>query len=260
MSRFTRIAIPLLLLVTVMLAQSRRRGYRPPTSWGALTSRSAEFTFVRTVYNSAFGWMRGGSWATDFPEADYHFIVGVQRWSGTNLDVSAEPLQIPILDKRIFQYPLLYFAEPGYMELSDGEARQLREYVLRGGFLFLDDFWGEYEWENVKEQMRRILPEYTIRDLPLSHFIFRSYFDIGKIVQVPGIGSWVRWGITHEKGGIIPHYMGIEDHEGQLLAFISRNSDLGDAWEWIDDPAYPEEYGLAAYRLGVNVIIYAMSH
>jgi hypothetical protein len=108
--------------------------------------------------------------------------------------------------------------------------------------------------------MLGILPEYSIVDLPLDHPVFHSYFDIKEIVQVPGIGSWLGRGETHEKGGITPHYMGILDDQNRLLVFISRNSDLGDAWEWINDERYPKEYGLEAYRLAINVIIYAMSH
>jgi len=146
------------------------------------------------------------------------------------------------------------------MELSDQEAQRLREYVSRGGFLFLDDFWGDYEWDNVQFQLRKVFPGKAIVDLPLAHPVFHSYFDIDEVVQVPGIGSWVYRGVTHEKGGIVPHYMGIEGDEGRLVSFIARNCDLGDAWEWINDRQYPLKYGLAAYRVGINVLIYAMSH
>ena len=230
-------------------------GQEPHTSKGP-----AEFTFVRTIYASPFGGRRWGSWATDFPEADYHFIAGIRYWSATNLNISAKPEQIAILDERLFGYPLIYFVEPGYMMLSDEEAQRLREYVARGGFLFLDDFWGEYEWDNVRRQMQMIFPGRVIEDLPLNHPVFHSYFDIEEVVQVPGIGSWLGRGVTHEKGGIIPHYMGIQDEKDRLVTFIARNCDLGDAWEWIDDPRYPMKYGLAAYRVGINVIMYAMSH
>jgi hypothetical protein len=219
-------------------------------------SGPGEFTFVRTVYNGD----RWGSWAVDFPEADHHFIIGVRDWSGTNLHIADRPEQVPIMDERLFDYPLIYFVEPGYLELSEEEAGRLREYALRGGFLFLDDFWGEYEWRNVQEQMKRVFPEYEIKDLPLDHSVFHCYFDIEEVVQVPGIGSWFRRGVTYEKGGYVPHYMGIEDKSGRLLTFIARNCDLGDAWEWIDDPRYPIKYGLAAYKVGINVIIYAMTH
>jgi hypothetical protein len=248
------------LLVITALGQARLGGARRDGPAPENFNGPGEFTFVRTIYHSPYRGWRRGSWAVDFPEADYHFILGVRDWSGTNLSISAEPEQLQILDERLFDYPVIYFVEPGFMELSEEEAQRLREYVLRGGFLFLDDFWGEYEWDNVREQMRRVFPEYEIEDLPLNHAIFHSYFDIDEIVQVPGIGAWLYDGVTHEKGGITPHYMGIQDKKGRVLAFVARNCDLGDAWEWIDDPRYPLKYGLAAYRVGVNVIIYAMSH
>src|SRR3712207_5264968 len=128
-----------------------------------------EFVFTRAVYHSPYspyGWRRGGTWATDFPEADNHFITGIREWAGTNLNVSPRPEHLEIMDERIFEYPLLYFVEPGFMDLSDEEAARLREYVMRGGFLFFDDFWGEAEWENVQTQMKKVLPEYEIKDLP----------------------------------------------------------------------------------------------
>ncbi len=255
------IAAAALLLAASAQERAGRRGEQAHIGRQAPPkTESGEFTFVRTVYHSPFRGWRWGSWATDFPEADYHFIAGVRFWSGANLHISAEPLQMEIPDERLFEYPLLYFVEPGYMELSDEEARRLHEYVSRGGFLFLDDFWGDYEWGNVRAQLRKVFPDLVIEDLPLDHPVFHSYFDIDRVVQVPGIGAYLGRGVTYERGGIVPHYMGIQDAKGRLVTFIARNCDLGDAWEWIDDPRYPMEYGLAAYRVGLNVIMYAMTH
>ncbi|HEU4389378.1 MAG TPA: DUF4159 domain-containing protein [Blastocatellia bacterium] len=254
-ARITGCVLVLLLLVLPLFGQARL-GSAPHRN--ADPNFKGEFTFVRTIYSSPYSrW--GGSWRTDFPEADYHFIIGVRDWAGTNLGISSEPEQITILDERLFDYPLIYFVEPGYMELSSEDATRLREYSDRGGFLFLDDFWGEYEWENVQEQMNKIFPGQQIADLPLNHSIFHTYFDIEQVVQVPGIHSWMR-GVTYEKGGYVPHYMGIQDKTGRVRVFIARNCDLGDAWEWIDRPEYPIKYGLAAYKVGINVIIYAMTH
>jgi len=249
------------LLVASTFGQSQLNVDRRPRSVPAKTSKDqGEFTFVRVIYSSPFRGRGRGSWATDFPEADYHFIEGIRLWAKSNLNVSQKPEQIQILDDRLFGYPLIYFVEPGFMELAEPEALRLREYALRGGFLFLDDFWGEREWDNVREQMRRIFPQFVITDLPLDHPIFHSCFDIDEVIQVPGIGAWLYGGVTHEKGGIVPHYMGIENDQGRLVAFIARNCDLGDAWEWINDPRYPVKYGMAAYRVGMNVITYAMTH
>ena len=222
---------------------------------------SGEFTFTRMIYRSPYSYGRrwGGAWATDFPEADDHFGVGIREWAGTNLNVSGQPRQFEVMDEGLFDFPLVYIVEPGYMELSDEEAARLREYVNRGGFMFFDDFWGEAEMQNVREQMKKVFPEYEIKELPLTHPVFHSYLDIEEVVQVPNIYNAQR-GVTSEKGGTTPYYMGIEDKQGRLVAFFARNSDLGDAWEWINDGRYPVKYGLAAYKVGINVVIYAMSH
>ena len=235
----------------------------PPRAMGraGASESGGEFTFARMIYRSPYSYGRrwGGAWATDFPEADDHFGVGIREWAGTNLSVSGQPRQFEIMDEGLFDFPLLYVVEPGFMELSDEEAARLREYVARGGFMFFDDFWGEAEMQNVREQMKKVFPEYEIKELPLTHPIFHSYLDIEEVVQVPNIYNAQR-GVTAEKGGVTPYYMGIEDKQGRLVAFFARNSDLGDAWEWINDGRYPVRYGLAAYKVGINVVIYAMSH
>jgi hypothetical protein len=257
-----KMAPVLLLLISLLMAwpaqgqrQPRLPGYLPQSRPGS----AAEYTFVRLKYSS-YTWRGRGSWATDYPEADEHFIYGLRGWARSMLAISDDPDAVSLLDQRLFTYPFIYAVEPGYMDLSEEEAAKLREYLLRGGFLLLDDFWGEYEWENVQEQMRKVFPEYEIQELPLTHPIFHCYFDINEVVQVPVIGNAIRGGPTHEKGGIIPHYMGISDPGGRVMVFVARNTDNGDAWEHIDDPRYPLKYGLAAYRLGMNCIIYAMTH
>lgn len=146
------------------------------------------------------------------------------------------------------------------MVLSKEDAANLREYLLRGGFLMLDDFWGEYEWQHVREQMRQVFPEYQIRELPLTHPVFHCYFDIDEVLQVPLFFNYLNRGRTDEKGGTVPYYMGMVDENDRLMVFIARNGDNGDAWEWIDDPRYPLKYGLQAYKLGINAIVYAMTH
>lgn len=225
-----------------------------------------EYTFVRMIYESPMrGYGRrgygygGGTWTTDYPEADNNFIVGLREWAGTNLKIAPRPEALEILDDRIFNYPILYIVEPGFMELSEEQALRLREYSARGGFLFFDDFWGDYEWENLVEQLHKIWPDYKPKDLPLNHPIFHSYLDVEEVVQVPNVYNAMR-GVTSEKGGIVPHYMGVEDKNGRVICFIAYNCDLGDAWEWINDSRYPVKYGLPAYKVGINVVIYAMSH
>jgi hypothetical protein len=273
-NRVFKSLLPALLLAALLIptvAQSQFdqfgnfRNRRRPTTTNTDTGASfGEFTFVRTIYESPFrGYGRrgygGGTWTTDYPEADNNFIVGLREWAGTNLKIAPRPEALEILDDRIFDYPILYVVEPGFMEVSPEQAARLREYIMRGGFIFLDDFWGEYEWQNVQQQFHKIVPELEIKELSLTHPIFHSYLDVEEIVQVPNVYNAQR-GITSEKGGVVPYYMGIENKNGRLMVFMARNSDLGDAWEWINDPAYPVKYGLPAYKVGINVVIYAMSH
>ena len=266
--------VPLLLLGALLITAVAQRPFddfsnfrqrrRAPSTAADTGPSFGEYTFVRTIYDSptrGYG-RRGygyGTWTTDYPEADNNFIVGLREWAGTNLKIAPRPEQLEILDERIYDYPILYAVEPGFMELSTEQAARLREYIMRGGFIFWDDFWGEYEWENVQEQISKIDPEFEIQDLPLSHPIFHSYLDVEEVVQVPNIYNAQR-GVTSEKGGIVPHYMGVVNKRGRVVGFISRNCDMGDAWEWINDPSYPVKYGLPAYKVGINVVIYAMSH
>src|SRR5215207_3503936 len=267
---FKFLILPLLLITALLIPTAGQRPFddfgnfrqrrRPASDPQQAGASFGEFTFVRTIYQSPTrgygrrGYYGGGTWTTDYPEADNNFIVGLREWAGTNLKIAPRPEALEILDDRI-----IYIVEPGFMELTNEQAARLREYIMRGGFIFLDDFWGEYEWQNVQEQFRQIVPEYEIKDLPLNHPIFHAYLDVEEVVQVPNV-YYAQRGITSEKGGIVPHYMGGENKNGRLVAFLARNCDLGDAWEWINDPSYPVKYGLPAYKVGINVVIYAMSH
>lgn len=268
--RFVAAALTILFaLILSGPAQPPIRPMRPPTRPTTRpvpstrpVATTGEFTFVRIVYDSPhspynFGF--GGAWRVDFPEADQHFMSGIREWVGTNLRLSRGPLQLRPTDEKLFDYPLAYIVEPGHMELTDEDAAALREYLLRGGFLFLDDFHGEVEWQRARKQIKKILPEYEVKDLPTSHPIFHSYFDLEGVVQVPGWAALIH-GVTYERDGVVPHYMGVEDKNGRLLIFMTRNCDLGDAWEWINDPRYPITYGVVAYKVAINAVIYAMAH
>ncbi|MFN0108397.1 MAG: DUF4159 domain-containing protein [Blastocatellia bacterium] len=264
-----KVAVALFLLVSLLLlaptAQSQRRPRLPDFGDEGRINRNSrrtatprgEYTFARLIYDGN-GWR--SSWTTDYPKADEQFIVGLRDWVRSSLDVSDDPVAVSMQDPKIFKYPFIYAVEPGGMDLSEDDAAKLREYLLRGGFLILDDFWGEYEWQNVQEQVRKIFPEYAIKELPLDHPLFHCYFDINEVIQVPNVGNAIYSGRTDEKGGVVPHFDAVVNEEGRVMIFIARNSDNGDAWEWIDEPRYPLKYGLAAYRLGMNVIVYSMTH
>ncbi|HXK60992.1 MAG TPA: DUF4159 domain-containing protein [Acidobacteriota bacterium] len=215
-----------------------------------------EYTFARLVYSGGRGW-HYDSWTTDAPKADITFVAGIKRL--TNLDVRESPFFIPLTSEEIFKYPFLYAVEVGYLQLSDEEADTLREYLTRGGFLVVDDFHGSYEWANFEEQLRKVFPNCKIEDLPLSHPVFHCFFDVKELIQVPGI-QYLYSGRPYEKDGFVPHFRGVFDDTGRLMVMINFNSDIGDAWEWADYPPYPEKWSSTAYRLGINYIIYAMTH
>lgn len=215
-----------------------------------------DFTFLRLVYPGG-GW-RGSSWATDYPKADLQFLYAVRKLTDFQF-IRSQNKALPILSDELFNYPFAYAVEVGHMRLSDVEAARLREYLLRGGFLVVDDFHGEYEWKQFYSQMKKVFPEYEPEELPLDHPIFHCYFDIEKLIQVPGI-QYLYSGRTWEKGGRQARYMGIHDDRGRLMVVINYNVDFGDAWEWAEVEEYPREYANLAFQLGVNYIVYSMTH
>lgn len=221
-------------------------------------SKEPEFTFVRAVYNGLGGWGYYKSWATDWPKADRQFILGVKRL--TNIKIADEEKTVPLTDLEIFRYPFLYAVEVGHMDLSEAEARSLREYLQRGGFLFCDDFWGSWEWENFQQNINKVLPGSQIVELPLSHPIFHCYYDIPQILQVPNVGNALYRDITYEQDGYVPHCRAIFNQAGRLMVVINWNTDICDALEWADLPGYPTKYSTYAYQMVINSIIYAMSH
>lgn len=226
---------------------------------GDSTGLTHEFYFTRAAYNSRYlAGRRQGPWMTDYPKADRQFLIGLRRL--TNIDASEAEHPIRLDDPELRRYPFLYAVEVGYMGMTDGEASGLRSYLLAGGFLFVDDFWGTREWRNFEFEMRRVLPEYAIVDLPLDHPVFQAFYTIDELIQVPNVQLGAMGGRTWEKDGYRPYYRGIMDDQGRLMVLISWNTDLGDAWEWAEQPYYPLRFSTFAYELGVNAIIYGMSH
>jgi hypothetical protein len=221
-------------------------------------SGDPEFTFVRVVYTGLGPWGYYKAWYTDWPKSDRQFILGIRRL--TNIRVAEQEKTLPLTAPEIFSYPFLYAVECGHWNLTDAEVLALREYLMRGGFLFCDDFWGSREWENFRRNMSRVLPEAIIMDLPMSHSIFHSYYDIHQIIQVPNVGNAIYSDQTSEQDGFVPHCRGIQDQNGRLSVLINWNTDLGDAWEWADLPGFPAKYSTYAYKIGINAIVYAMSH
>ena len=219
-----------------------------------------EFYFSRVAYRGYSGFYgRGGSWATDYPKADQIFLSFIDRLL-PNLDAYEHEFVVTLAEPDLRRFPFLYALEVGRMTLGPDEIEGLRSYLVAGGFLVIDDFWGTREWQNFEYEIRQVLPEYDIVDLPIEHPIFTTFYEIEEIIQVPNVGNGVRGGPTHERDGYIPMVKGIHDEKGRLMVIINWNTDLGDAWEWADNPYYPLKYSTYAYEMGVNFIVYAMSH
>ncbi len=222
---------------------------RPPPGW--------EFYFTRAVYS---GLRRGyfESWRVDYPKADRQFLIGLRRLTNISAYELENPMRLDDPDLR--RFPFLYALEVGYMSLSQAEVVGLREYLLAGGFLLIDDFWGTFEWENFESEMKRVLPGYAIVDLPADHPLLSAFYEINEITQVPNVRQGMMGGRTWERDGYQPALRGILDEKGRLMVAINWNTDLGDAWEWAENPYYPLRFSNYAYQLGINSIVYAMSH
>lgn len=212
------------------------------------------FFFARAIYSGS-GFRPG--WNTDYPKADLQFIAVLRRL--TDVDSYPEDFAVRLDDPNLRRYPFLYALEVGGMRLTEAEADGLREYLLAGGFLMVDDFWGTFEWRNFRQQMNRVLPEHDIVDIPLDHPIFSTVYKVDEVIQVPNVEQGMWGGPTHEQDGYVPHVRGIFDREGRLMVVINWNTDLGDAWEWAEQAAYPLEYSTYAYQMGANFIVYAMT-
>jgi hypothetical protein len=217
--------------------------------------RTRGFYFTRAMYGG-YGWRQ--AWATDFPKADLQFLTVLQRLLPT-LDVYGLEHPVGFADPELRKFPYVYAVEVANMQLDTAEVRGLRDYLLAGGFLFVDDFWGTREWEAFEYQLRRVFPDRAIVDLPLDHPIFNTYYEIDQIVQVPMYRNACSGGPTWERDGYVPAVRAVLDDAGRVMVLISWNSDLGDAWEWAELSCYPLEYSTYAFQLAVNTIVYAMS-
>ena len=221
---------------------------------------TAEFHFTRLLYSDrggGFGYR--GSWDVDWPEAETHFLQGVTRLTRVEASDRNESRIIGLTDDAIFDYPWLYAVEVGRWYLNEIEAARLREYLLRGGFLMVDDFHGTYEWAGFMESMTRVFPDRPIIDIPENDEVLHVLYDLDQRIQIPGIAA-LSYGVTYERDGVTPHWRGVYDDNDRLMVAINHNMDLGDAWEHADDPRYPEPMTALAYRFAVNYLIYAMTH
>ena len=211
---------------------------------------NGSFTFARIRYGSGYGFRRGGSaWAHDYPQADRHLpnILAYVTTARPNLDASNV---FTLEDPEIFRYPVLYVSEPGFWTITDEGAHNLRNHLLKGGFLILDDFEGR-QLDNALAQLRRALPEYEPIEIGPDHVIFDSFFKIENIY------------IPHPLVDVIPVYYGLfenNDSDARMLAIINHNNDLAEYWEWSDAGYFPVDLTNEAYKIGVNYLIYSFTH
>ncbi len=221
------------------------------------------FYFTRGAYSSSPWSWRGRSWATDYPKADQQFIYVMQRTLGWDIFSCENPIRLD--DPHLRSFPFLYMLEVGAMGLTPPEVEGLRNYLLAGGFLFIDDFWGEGQWANFEREIRQVLPGHSIEDIPMDHLIFRIVYPINEVLQVPNIGNGstgnpAYYGECYRGGSCTPTVRGIFNEDGRLMVVIAHNSDLGDAWEWAEQPRYPYDRSNFAFSLAFNIIAYAMAY
>ena len=289
MTKSRRFVIILLVVAfigagAVFARRYSRRGYsnrRSVPNWTPNREFSHDiFTFVRIQYSSGYGGggygsgygrgrgrgrgFSGGSWATDYPDSDLNFSFRLHQL--TSMEVDPEGVILELTDPELVNYPYIYIVEPGRLVFSEEEVECLRRYLLNGGFLMVDDFWGEAEWDNFYYEIKRVFPDREPVEIGLSHPIFHAVFDLKERPQIPNIDLALRgrsYGITWERDDARQvHYKAIYDNNGRMMAFICHNTDLGDGWEREgENEWYFHEFSeKKAYPLGINIVFYAMTH
>jgi hypothetical protein len=212
----------------------------------------------------------GGSWRTDYPRADINFSIRFSELTKANVafDAGRAPrhLLVNLGGPELFSCPVVIMSAPGAASINEDEAKNLRTYLLKGGFVWADDFWGSYQWDHWVGQIRRALPasEFPIFDIPDDHPIFRTQVEVQNIPQIPNIGFYMRsGGRTSEQGAdsATPHIRAIADPQGRIIVLMTHNTDIGDSWEREgDDPGYFLAFGPKGYALGINAFLYALTH
>jgi hypothetical protein len=264
-----------ILILIAITALAQRNRYEPREDGEGLGApRDAEFHFIRAQYTDLPQYHRGwgyssrdgqgsGWWIVDWPAADNHFTTGIQRL--TRID-TGDPRHLRLTDDNLFDYPWIYATQTGWWGLSDAEVLRLREYLLRGGFLVVDDFWGSDAWDVFQSTMERVLPNHPIDDIALTDPVMHVLYDIQQkdLTFIPGSrhlrrgpGGTVQ---VVQPEGTSPAWKAMYDDKNRMVVAVNFNTDVGDAWEFADVPYYPEAMTTLAYRYGINYIIYSMTH
>jgi hypothetical protein len=267
--RTVAVLVPIALLVAGFAwAQFRRVDSSIDAHLARPESFDGRFHYCRAVYR-ANPRGDGGSWLTDYPLADIDLSIRVSELTkiAVSFDAPGQPnhLIVRLTDDELFQCPVIVMQEVGRLFFSGEDAAFLRTYLLKGGFLWVDDFWGSYAWDVWESEIRKVFPatDYPIVDLPSSHPIFHTMFDLPGVPQIPGIGTWFSGRGTSERGADSAqvHARGIADASGRVIVFMTHNTDVSDSWEREgEDPQYFYQFSIDGYRVAVNVLLYAMTH
>ncbi|MGE3509679.1 MAG: DUF4159 domain-containing protein [Vicinamibacterales bacterium] len=244
---------------------------RTPPKWAKLTDFDGTFIYCRGFYESVRYEDGGTGWWTDYPGADNNFSVRLAELTRVpvKLDAQRQPnfVVVSLTDPLLSRCPILFMEDVGTAEFSAEEQRNLRQFFLKGGFLWVDDFWGSRAWDQWVRQIASVLPpgEFPIVDLPPTHPIMHTLYDVKDIPQVPSINFWYRRGrrATSERGrdSAEVHFRGIQDQSGRLMVLMSHNTDIADTWEREgENREYFDMFSPAGYAIGVNVVLYAMTH
>jgi Domain of unknown function (DUF4159) len=245
---------------------------------GGGSQRGIRFLSSNPEYDGAFMFCRvqfrqnpqgdGNGWSVDYPRADINFPYRLSELTATSVSKDKNGnfnhVVLALTDPELYKCPFIMMTEPGGAYFDNEEAAHLRDYLLKGGFLWADDFWGEYAWSVWQSQISKALPEYRTIELPLDHELFHMLYKVPKVPQIPSINSWFGiGGSTSERGAesAVPHARGIPDERGNLMVLITFNTDFGDAFEREgENRAYFEQFAGVGYAFGINALLYAMSH
>lgn len=247
------------------------RGFRrEPPRFATADSFDGAYTFCRGMFDGDRMEYGGQGWWTDYPDADRNFSIRLSELTKTRISrqASGEPnhLVVRLTDDALFECPIIEMEDVGTMRLSEAEVTRLREYLLKGGFLYVDDFWGEWAWEQWVEEIGRVLPpkDYPIVNLTPDHPLFRTMFVIPKLPQIPSINHWRRSGGQISERGLEsaePDIAGITDSHGRLMVLMTHDTDISDAWEREgEDPRYFYLFSPDGYAVGINIVVYALTH
>lgn len=270
MKRFIAIAVSLVLIGSASgLAQWGWR--RTPPKFPAEFLSHRDFTFSRVLYQSDRREPGGQGWYTDYPTADQNLMVRLSELTTTSVGFdhrdTPDHVVVTLDDPKLFNYPFLFMSDVGTLWLSDEEAVRLRKYLLKGGFLWVDDFWGPHAWDQWIGELRKALPlaDYPVVDIPMNHPIHKTMFEVLEIPQIPSIQHWRRSGgaTTSERGlrSDDVHLRAITDSHDRILVLMSHNTDIADGWEREgEDYEFFYRFSVDAYELGINIVVHAMSH